>query len=336
MSNGVENCTAEEFIGLCFADDALRCDRNKKEYKFWDNFNNLDIKAWKADNLKIYDKDKYESLPDPDVNSYNLYEAHIRVWNKQCKYFKEIPEIERNGRCRCELKLKNSNIVLGSDSIMSIYWHWVGKSEPYQNMQKIIDNISDDITKNEEYKKIYDNLCVEIDTKFKDKSEKNYPSNQYKDNILQKFIWCYLHKANTIGGFVVFPRHSQSINQRRGTNSLIDDRFDLTLECIRRAYQYRDFYREDNNPLFGLSAEDKKFFQMFGSFEDYTKFFCLDKSWVKDGKVLSLMDNESLDMYDFNQEPLPQDHAEWWTFYDNIMNRLDARNQQIKEIIEGK
>ena len=48
------------------------------------------------------------------------------------------------------------------------------------------------------------------------------------------------------------------------------------------------------------------------------------------------MDNESLDMYDFNQEPLPQDHAEWWTFYDNIMNRLDARNQQIKEIIEGK
>ena len=97
MSNGVENCTAEEFIGLCFADDALRCDRNKKEYKFWDNFNNLDIKAWKADNLKIYDKDKYESLPDPDVNSYNLYEAHIRAWNKQCKYFKEIPEIERNG-----------------------------------------------------------------------------------------------------------------------------------------------------------------------------------------------------------------------------------------------
>ena len=39
-----------------------------------------------------------------------------------------------------------------------------------------------------------------------------------------------------IGGFAVFPCHSQSINQLRGTRREIDDRFDLTLECIRLFY----------------------------------------------------------------------------------------------------
>lgn len=45
---------------------------------------------------------------------------------------------------------------------------------------------------------------------------------------------------------------------------------------------------------------------------------------------------KTLDEWDFSQEPLPQNSEEWWIFYRNIMNRLDTRNQQIKEIIEGK
>jgi uncharacterized repeat protein (TIGR01451 family) len=86
----------------------------------------------------------------------------------------------------------------------------------------------------------------------------------------------YLKKANTIGGFILFPRHANSINQRRGRKPF-DDRFDLALECIRRAFMNESF--SSYNPLFNISAEDKDFFKMFGTFQNYAKFFCLDESY---------------------------------------------------------
>lgn len=46
--------------------------------------------------------------------------------------------------------------------------------------------------------------------------------------------------GSTIGAFTVFPQNKIdnkfTINQARGVNSRIDDRFDLTLECIRLFY----------------------------------------------------------------------------------------------------
>ncbi|MBO6288788.1 MAG: hypothetical protein J6N45_00490 [Alphaproteobacteria bacterium] len=301
MSNDVENCPAEEFIKLCFADDS-----GKNGHKFWENFAKLRVDVWEKDCPKIYNyKNSYDALPDPDVNSYNLYEAHIRVWNIQHKKF-NIKDIKRNGRCRCEIITEDEQVILGSDSIMSIYWH-----RTYGNMPEIMKKIS-----------------------------------QTKSNY-KEFIKEYLKKANTIGGFILFPRHANSINQRRGRKPF-DDRFDLALECIRRSFMNESF--SSYNPLFNISAEDKDFFRMFGEgkagFEKYAEFFCLNGSWVENGKVLNLLYNDenkdktgrnakTLDEWDFSQEPLPNS-AEWWTFYRNIMNRLDARNEQIKEVIEGK
>lgn len=54
----------------------------------------------------------------------------------------------------------------------------------------------------------------------------------------------------TIGGFIIFPTRPQSLNQRRGTSTAIADRFDLTLECIRRHYA-----GDDNNPLSDVLAK---------------------------------------------------------------------------------
>ena len=71
MGNNVENCTAEEFIKLCFADDS-----GKEGHKFWENFAKpeLRVDVWEKDCPKIYNyKNSYDALPDPDVNSYNLY-----------------------------------------------------------------------------------------------------------------------------------------------------------------------------------------------------------------------------------------------------------------------
>ncbi|TFD20878.1 hypothetical protein [Cryobacterium sp. TMT4-10] len=52
----------------------------------------------------------------------------------------------------------------------------------------------------------------------------------------------FVRISYTIGGMMVFPSNpidgKWTINQARGTNrTTIGDRFDLTLECIRRHYQ---------------------------------------------------------------------------------------------------
>jgi hypothetical protein len=47
----------------------------------------------------------------------------------------------------------------------------------------------------------------------------------------------YKRRFYTIGGFIVFPRRFGSINVSRGSwTGSVQDRFDLTLECIRRYY----------------------------------------------------------------------------------------------------
>lgn len=337
MSNKFENYPAKEFIKLCFADDS-----GKEEHKFWENFAELRVDVWEKDCPKIYNyKNSYDALPDPDVNSYNLYEAHIRAWNIQHKKFnnKNIKDIERDGRCHCQIRTTDKQIILGSDSIMSIYWH-----RKYGNTPQIMEEISKDEKLESEINELKKRLNL--------KNEKDV-DRCFNDNfsLYQKFLWYYLQYTNTIGGFILFPRHDCSINQLRGMSDGIQDRFDLTLECIRRMYE--SGFPTGNNPLFDMSKKDKEYFEMFGSFENYARFFCLNKSydgkhnWVTEdcSAVYDLMSEngyEPLPKKGWPKEILPCDFekdkqvAKWWTFYRNIMNRLDARNQQIKEIIERK
>ena len=50
------------------------------------------------------------------------------------------------------------------------------------------------------------------------------------------FVEKYVYDFYTIGGMIIFPLMRSSINQMRGTNARVSDRWDLTLECIRRFY----------------------------------------------------------------------------------------------------
>jgi hypothetical protein len=96
--------------------------------------------------------------------------------------------------------------------------------------------------------------------------------------------------ASTIGGYIVFPRNRAgqtgwTINQARGMHSAIADRFDLTLECIRR--HYSDPAAE--NPLGERLAYYADFFSLFGDFDAYVRFFLLDDLVTQDrGAVRSL------------------------------------------------
>lgn len=84
----------------------------------------------------------------------------------------------------------------------------------------------------------------------------------------------FLALGYTIGGMMIFPKNQidrkQTINQVRGTNGQIQDRFDLTLECIRRHY---DGVQE--SPMAVVLERYSKFFDLFEDFRNYVDFFYL-------------------------------------------------------------
>lgn len=287
---------------------------------FVDNGEKFCEKFWKKFGKKFSTSEQeqsfYTSDIDPDQKSKELYEYHKELWNIQRKKLdlqNKVPEIIKDPQYvngAYELATQNPNLRLGSDSIISIYWHW-------NSMQDIIKEDNNWLRK----------TFKDFNISETDKEERKF-NNNWSD--LKKFVWGYLQKANTIGGFVVFPKHLNSINGRRGMSAKICDRFDLTLECIRR------FYNEPkrDNPLIDALTADHKFFQIFGSFEKYIDFFCLN-SWVKDG-VLSLIDNEPLDNWDFNNDKSLPTKSNWQTFYKNIMDRLKDRNTDIQNLFVEK
>ena len=68
------------------------------------------------------------------------------------------------------------------------------------------------------------------------------------------FVKNYLHKSYTIGGSIIFPKNgvANSINTSR--YSLLKDRFDLTLECIRR------YYEKEISPMSKVLQANAQFF----------------------------------------------------------------------------
>lgn len=77
----------------------------------------------------------------------------------------------------------------------------------------------------------------------------------------------------TIGGMMIFPAQrvggAMTINGARGFHPRIKDRFDLTVECIRRHYLGLV------SPLSETLARYGDFFDLFGDFRGYTEFFLL-------------------------------------------------------------
>ena len=65
----------------------------------------------------------------------------------------------------------------------------------------------------------------------------------------------------TIPGFILFPGNQingkVTMNAARGFNARICDRFDLTLECIRR------YYAKIDSPLHEVISRYSNFFDLF-------------------------------------------------------------------------
>jgi hypothetical protein len=142
----------------------------------------------------------------------------------------------------------------------------------------------------------------------------------------------YKRRFYTIGGFVVFPRRLRSINVSRGSwTGSIQDRFDLTLECIRRYYSGE--IDASVNPLGAVLQADSMFFELFGhgveGFVAYAKFFHLD-GLVGDGAVRMLDDFDG-GSWDFTRSPLPADTEAYRRYLDNVLKFVDERNTSINQ-----
>ncbi len=130
--------------------------------------------------------------------------------------------------------------------------------------------------------------------------------------------------GSTIGAYTLFPNNridgKHTINQARGVNSLIDDRFDLTLECIRL------FYVGQKSPIYDTLLRYKKFFDLFDDFIGYVHFFLLE----------DLIDeNNSIKFYlafdNFKTRPTFSKTDEYIMYKKRVMNFIKLRNKRITE-----
>ena len=137
-----------------------------------------------------------------------------------------------------------------------------------------------------------------------------------RDKILKTFY--------TIGGFIIFPSNKidnkQTINGSRGFNSRIVDRFDLTLECIRR------FYLGIESPLYETFSRYKDFFQLFDDFQGYTEFFLLQDIVTDDfSKVKFFLPFDD----SFPSQPLPKDLNDYLIYIKNTSNFVVNRGNRM-------
>ena len=139
--------------------------------------------------------------------------------------------------------------------------------------------------------------------------------------ITDKEIKDFYSLCSTIGAYIIFPsnrmNNKMTINGSRGLNKYIKDRFDLTLECIRR------YYLEEVSPLSETLDRYSGFFSLFENFEGYINFFLLQDIANNDSVKFFLPFNN------FERSPLPNNVFEYETYKNNVSNFVRQRNKRI-------
>lgn len=132
----------------------------------------------------------------------------------------------------------------------------------------------------------------------------------------------------TIGGMMVFPAirvdGKMTINGARGFHPRIKDRFDLTVECIRR------HYRDEPSPLSATLARYQSFFGLFGDFRGYVEFFLLQDLVTSDCSGVRFF----MPLNDFKTSPLPGSIEAYRAYRQLAEDFIKARNQRIHDWAE--
>ncbi|GHU73033.1 hypothetical protein FACS189413_16960 [Bacteroidia bacterium] len=136
----------------------------------------------------------------------------------------------------------------------------------------------------------------------------------------------------TIAAYIIFPNRKitgrNTINQERGCNPKIDDRFDLTLECIRR------FYLKQKSPLYDTLLRYKSFFALFQGFQGYVDFFLLQDLVIEDYSQVKFY----LPFDDFSTDANSQFHnVNDYLFYQNgVINFINQRKNRMAKMYNNE
>lgn len=129
--------------------------------------------------------------------------------------------------------------------------------------------------------------------------------------------------GSTIGAYIIFPNNridnKQTINGARGCNAKIDDRFDLTLECIRR------FYLEIPSPLHDVLSRYRDFFGLFGDFRGYVDFFLLQDLVAEDYREVKFY----LPFDDFVSAPAFHCVNDYLIYQERVIDFINKRKSRI-------
>ena len=132
----------------------------------------------------------------------------------------------------------------------------------------------------------------------------------------------YLKKSYTIAGSIIFPQVRWSMNQARGCSRKISDRWDLTLECIRR------YYAGESSPLDTALQRSKSFFDLFVDFKGYVDFFFLQDCVDDDYNVTFWLDTPL-----WITDPLPESVESYKAWIDNELDFVEKRGNRSVDYV---
>ncbi|HMB18970.1 MAG TPA: hypothetical protein VKO41_06600 [Gaiellaceae bacterium] len=137
----------------------------------------------------------------------------------------------------------------------------------------------------------------------------------------------FVHTGYTIGAMMVFPGNQvgrkPTINGARGLDRRIVDRFDLTVECIRR------HYLDEPSPLSDTLARYADFFALFGDFAGYLDFFLL-QDLVDEGTSTVRFFTP---FEDFTPWPLPGTLDAYFGYRQLAIEFIESRNRRIAALV---
>jgi hypothetical protein len=156
---------------------------------------------------------------------------------------------------------------------------------------------------------------------YRNQKRKQWLINQIPNQVKELF-----DIGSTIGAYTIFPKNKIdnkfTINQARGVSSLIDDRFDLTLECIRL------YYNGQHSPLYDTFARYRNFFNLFDNFKGYIDFFLLNDLIEEEEKIRFYLPFDN-----FKTRPIFKDADEYLVYKRNVTNFVYARNKRIENYV---
>jgi hypothetical protein len=154
-------------------------------------------------------------------------------------------------------------------------------------------------------------------------SYKNHKRKQWLTKQIPNEVDELFNTGSTVGAYTIFPNNridgKHTLNQARGVNSLIDDRFDLTLECVRL------FYLGQVSPLYDTLLRYKNFFDLFESFKGYIKFFLLDDLVDENQKTKFYLPFD-----DFKTKPTFSNIDEYLVYKNRVLTFIKSRNKRIE------